>query len=355
MLKVRQCVREMREYDSPLEEAPAELRLDLNENTSGCSPRVLKKLRSLDAKALALYTPREPGEKLVADFVGVAPAELMLTNGADEAIDILCRAYLDAGSEMVIITPAFAMYEIFAQATGARVVRVAAGPEFRFPTEKVIAAVNPRTRMVVITNPNNPTGVAVSRGEILRVLQAASDAAVLLDEAYFDFYGHTMMDQVGKIPNHFVARTFSKAYGLAGIRLGLLAGDAGQMRFLRPIVSPFNVNAAALGCLAEALADRQFVAAYVHQVKTTREWLRGKLESLSFKCWPSETNFLLCRFGAVKPAILQSLKARGISLRDRPDCEGCVRISIGTQAEMERVLAGLKQALADISATTAVR
>src|SRR6516225_5016320 len=148
MLKVRQCVREMREYDSPLEEAPAELRLDLNENTSGCSPRVLKKLRSLDAKALALYAPRERGEKLVADFVGVAPAELMLTNGGDEAIDLLCRAYLETGVEMVIINPAFTMYEIFAQTTGAIVVRVPTGPEFSFPTDKVIAAINPRTRMV---------------------------------------------------------------------------------------------------------------------------------------------------------------------------------------------------------------
>jgi histidinol-phosphate aminotransferase len=235
------------------------------------------------------------------------------------------------------------------------VVGVPAGPEFSFPTEKVIAAINPRTRIVVITNPNNPTGVTVSRGEILRVLEAAPDSAVLLDEAYFDFYGHTMMDQVGKVPNLFVARTFSKAYGLAGIRLGVLAGDAGQIRFLRPIVSPFNVNAAALACLAEALADRQFVAGYVHQVKTTREWLRGQLESLGFKCWPSETNFLLCKFGGVKAAILRSLKARGILLRDRPDCEGCVRISIGTQAEMERVVAALKQALAEIPATPAAR
>lgn len=350
MLKPRQCVREMREYDSPIEEFAAGLRLDLNENTSGCSPRVINKLRAMDAKTLALYTPREPGEKLVADFVGVAPAELMLTNGGDEAIDLLCRAYLETGVEMIIITPAFSMYEIFAQTTGATVVRVPAGPELSFPTDNVIAAINPRTRIVVITNPNNPTGVTVSRGEILRVVHAAPDAAVLVDEAYFDFYGQTMMDQVGKIPNLFVARTFSKAYGLAGLRLGILAGHAEQMPFLRPIVSPFNVNAGALACLAEALADRQHVAAYVHQVKTTREWLRAELESLRFKCWPSETNFLLCRFGALKPAILQSLKARGISLRDRPDCEACVRISIGTQAEMEGVLAALKQALAETSA-----
>lgn len=345
MLRARKCVRDMREYHSPLNSPALDLRLDMNENTTGCSPRVLARLNSLDAKTLALYAAREPGEKLVADFLGLEPRQLLLTNGADEAIDLLCRAYLETNDEIIIIVPAFAMYEVFAQSVGAKVVRLPAGPEFSFPLEKVLQAVGPRTRMVVITNPNNPTGVAVSRSDILKVLEAAPDAAVLLDEAYFDFYGQTMMDQIGKIPNLFVARTFSKAYGLAGLRLGALAGDAAQISALRRMCPPFNVNVVALECLEEALADRQFVDEYVQQVKTTREWLRQQVESLGFKSWPSHTNFLLCQFGAPKSAILEALRARGISLRDRPDCEGCVRISIGKQEEMERLLAALKQVL----------
>jgi histidinol-phosphate aminotransferase len=354
VLKARNCVREMREYHSPLSSPALELRLDMNENTTGCSPRVLSRLRNLDAKTLALYAPREPGEKVVSDFLGVEPSELLLTNGADEGIDLLCRAYLDAGDEIIVIVPTFAMYEVFAQTAGAKAVRVPAGPEFKFPLDKVLGAIGPRTRVVVITNPNNPTGVAVNREDILRVLAAAPDAAVLLDEAYFDFYGQSLMDQVGKIPNLFVARTFSKAYGLAGLRLGVLAGDAAQISVLRRMCPPFNCNVFALECLEEALADRQFVAAYVDQVKTTREWLRSQLETLGFKCWPSHTNFLLCQFGATKGTILQGLRARGISLRDRPDCEGCVRISIGKQQEMERVLTALKEALAEISVTQQV-
>jgi histidinol-phosphate aminotransferase len=354
VLKARNCVREMREYHSPLNSPALELRLDMNENTTGCSPRVLARLRGLDAKTLALYAAREPGEKLVADFLGVEPSELLLTNGADEGIDLLCRAYLDAADDIIVIVPAFAMYEVFAQTAGAKVVRVPAGPEFTFPCEKVLASIGPRTRLVVITNPNNPTGVAVSRSDILKVLAAAPDAAVLLDEAYFDFSGETMMDQIGRIPNLFVARTFSKAYGLAGLRLGVLAGDAAQVSVLRRTCPPFNVNVFALACLEEALADRQFVAAYVDQVKNTREWLRRQLESMGFKCWPSHANFLLCQLGASKPAVLQGLRARGISLRDRPDCEGCVRISIGKQQEMERVLAALKEALAEIAVSPQV-
>jgi histidinol-phosphate aminotransferase len=182
----------------------------------------------------------------------------------------------------------------------------------------------------------------------MQVIQSAPDAAILLDEAYFDFYGQTMLDQIGKLPNLFVARTFSKAYGLAGLRLGVIAGDLEQMSVLRRMASPFNVNAFAIECLAEALADRQFVADYVSQIVTSREWLRKELEKLSFKCWPSHGNFILCRFGEEKRAILDALRACGIALRDRPDCEGCVRITIGKQQEMERLMAELKQVLSQL-------
>jgi histidinol-phosphate aminotransferase len=355
MLKARKCVREMREYHSPLSSPSIDLRLDMNESTTGCSPRVLAKLNSMDARTLALYPRREAGEKLVADSLGVDPAQLLLTNGADEAIDLLCRAYLEPENEIVIVVPTFAMYEVFAQTENAKVVRVPTGPEFRFPEQGVLDALNAKTRVVVICNPNNPTGVAVARSSILKVIEAAPDAAVLLDEAYFDFYGQTLMDQIGKLLNLFIARTFSKAYGLAGLRLGAIAGDQEQMSVLRRMASPFNVNAFAMECLKEALADRQWVADYVAQVQASRAWLQKELEQLNFKCWPSQANFILCRFGEEKKAILEALRARGIALRDRPDCEGCVRITIGTQKEMERLIAELKQALSQLPAKQVTR
>src|SRR5215813_2527771 len=272
MLKARRCVREMREYHSPLSSPTTDLRLDMNESTTGCSPRVLAKLHSINARTLALYPRREPGEKLVAGFLGVAPEQVLLTNGADEGIDLLCRAYLDPGSEIIVVTPAFAMYEVFAQTEDAKVVRVPCGPEFSFPTQNVLEAISPQTRIIVICNPNNPTGLPVSRSNLMQIIQAAPDAAMLLDEAYFEFYGQTLMEQIGKLPNLFIARTFSKAYGLAGLRLGVMAGDKEQISVLRRMVSPFNVNAFAMECLAEALADREFVSTYIAQVRAGREW-----------------------------------------------------------------------------------
>jgi histidinol-phosphate aminotransferase len=348
MLKARQCVREMREYHSPLSSPNTQLRLDMNESTTGCSSRVLAKLNSMDAGTLAQYPRREAGEKLVADFLGVAPQQLLLTNGADEAIDLLCRAYLEPQDEIVIVVPTFAMYEVFAQMENAKVVRVPPGPDFSFPLERVLKALTTRTRIIVICNPNNPTGNDVPRAAIMQIIQAAPDAAILLDEAYFDFYGQTVLDQIGKLPNLFVARTFSKAYGLAGMRLGVMVGDLEQMSVLRRMASPFNVNTFAIECLAEALSDRQFVADYVGQVIASREWLHKELEKTGFKCWPSHGNFILCRLGEEKKAVLEALRARGISLRDRPDCEGCVRITIGKQQEMERLMAELKQVLSQL-------
>ncbi|HSM87461.1 MAG TPA: histidinol-phosphate transaminase [Candidatus Limnocylindrales bacterium] len=345
MLKPRNALRQIREYHSPLSDDSVELRLDMNESTTGCSPRVLAKLKTLDAKTLALYPRREFAERFVAQLLGRQPSSVLLTNGADEGIDILCRAYLEPDDEMIIITPAFAMYEVFGLAAGAKVVRVPSGPEFSFPLEGVLAAITPRTRVIVITNPNNPTGTVTSTSDIIKVLKAAPDAAVLVDEAYYEFYGQSMIQNVGQISNLFIARTFSKAYGLAGMRLGALAGSPDQIRVLRRICPPFNINVFAVECLREALTDQAFVNQYVAQVKKTREWLREQLEELGFKSWPSHGNFVLVNFGEHKQAILKQMREWGIALRDRPDCEGCVRITIGKQQEMEVVVTGLKQIL----------
>ncbi|HWF02600.1 MAG TPA: aminotransferase class I/II-fold pyridoxal phosphate-dependent enzyme, partial [Candidatus Angelobacter sp.] len=321
MLKARKCIREMAEYDALVNDASITLHLDMNENTTGCSPRVLAKLRSLNAQTLASYPSRDAGEKLVADELGISPAQALLTNGADEAIDLLCRAYLEPDSEIIIVVPTFTMYEVFSQIQNAKIVRISTGPEFSFPMQAVIDAVTEKTRLIVICNPNNPTGLPATRASILKVIESAANAAVLLDEAYYHFYGHTLLDQIDKLPNLFIARTFSKAYGLAGMRLGLLAGPEEQMSVLRRMAPPFNVNAFAIECLAEALADHQFLNDYVIQIRSSREWLRQELEQLGFKCWPSETNFLLSRFGAEKKEILRALRQRGIALRDRADCE----------------------------------
>src|SRR5512146_150552 len=188
MLKAREEVLRLKEYRPPLGGREG-LRLDFNENTAGASPRVLERMRQITAADLATYPEREPAEREVAEFFGVAPSQVLLTNGVDEALHLVAETYLGASDEVLLSEPTFAMYEIYARATGAATVAVRCGEDFRFPTEELVTRITRRTRMVCIANPNNPTGTAVAKAALLRIAERAPDAAVVVDEAYFDFHG----------------------------------------------------------------------------------------------------------------------------------------------------------------------
>jgi histidinol-phosphate aminotransferase len=222
VLKAREAVRNLNLYSPPLEGRTG-LLLDFNENTAGCSPRVLARMRQLQPQQIARYPERGRGEEFVAGFLGLRASEVLLTNGVDEGIHLLCETYLEAEDEALIVVPTFSMYEIYARATGARVITVQAEDDFRFPLRAVLARLSPRTRLIAIANPNSPTGAVVEGEVLLRIVEAAPQAAVLVDEAYFEFYGETLLGQLATLPNLFVARTFSKAYGMAGLRIGVLA------------------------------------------------------------------------------------------------------------------------------------
>ena len=351
MLEARLAVRRLKEYHPPLG-GRVGLLLDFNENTVGCSPRVLERLRQLEFDELARYPERESVEGHVARHLDVDPGELLLTNGVDEGIHLLCETYLEPGDEVLVVVPTFSMYEIYAAATGAHVVTIPAGPDFRFPTDELLARITSRTRLIAIANPNNPTGVVVARQELLRILQAASETAVLVDEAYFDFYGNTVLDHVPSCPNLFVARTFSKAYGLAGLRIGVLVGPRAQMPMVRRVSSPYNVNAVALACLPEALADSEYVRQYVAEVRQGRERLQQELVALGLQFWPSEANFVLVNIGNKHDSFVRAMREHGILVRDRsrdPGCDGCVRISVGSNAQTERLISALRAAVDAIS------
>jgi len=362
MLEARGVVRDLRAYRPPLAGRTG-LRLDFNESTVGCSPRVLARLRSLDSELLARYPEREPVERTVAGFLGLDPAQVLLTNGVDEAIHLLCSTYLDPGDEALIVVPTFAMYAIFAQAEGARVVEVRAGDNFTFPAPDLLAQVNQRTRLIAVANPNNPTGSAVAGKVLMQIAQAAPQAALLVDEAYFEFHGETLIDQIRiqrtpRIENLFVARTFSKAYGLAGLRIGILAGEARQMAMVRRVASPYSVNAAALAVLPEALQDQEYVGRYVAQVLGNRERLQRELGNLGMHYWPSHANFVLVRVGAAHAEFVQSLRERGILVRDRhsdPLCEGCVRLTVGSDEHTQTLIDALRDVVGQLGLQTGSR
>ena len=351
MLRARTAVLNMKEYHPPLGNRDG-LRLDFNENVGGCSDRVLETLRTLSPEVLNKYPEREPGERAVAAHLGVKAAQVLLTNGVDEAIHLLCETYLEPGDEVLISVPTFSMYEIYALATGAKVVTVQAGADFAFPAEQLLTAITPRTRLICVANPNNPTGATATREQLLALVQAAPQAAVLIDEAYIHFGGETLLDELVQYENLFVARTFSKAYGLAGFRLGALCGSLEQMKMLRRVASPYNVNGVALQCLMQALDDRGFVARYVAQVLEGRAQLEQFYRERQIPYWTSQANFVLAYFGEFNRALVQEMRTRGILVRDRnsdPGCTGCVRITLGTLEQTARLLRELPEAPAAIN------
>jgi histidinol-phosphate aminotransferase len=357
MLSARKAVENLQEYHPPLA-ARTGLRLDFNENTEGCSPRVLQRLSNITADELARYPEREPVEAIVAGHLGLAPAQVLLTNGVDEAIHLLCETYLEPTHEVLVVTPTFSMYEIYAGATGARVIRVQCKPDFRFPLEGVLSSITPATRLVAIASPNNPTGTVADRDDLLQIAKAAPDAALLVDEAYFEFHGETVVRDIGSAPNLFVARTFSKAYGLAGLRIGILAGPSQHMPRVRRVSSPYSVNGVALAVLPGALADNAHVSRYVAQVKIGREQLAAELSSLGLHCWPSHANFLLVRIGEKHREFVSAMRQRGILVRDRsadPGCDGCVRITIGTAAQTARLLTALREVACELELPSEMR
>jgi histidinol-phosphate aminotransferase len=335
-------------YHPPLADRTG-LRLDFNENTAGCSPRVLKALRAVDAEQLSRYPERTPIESVVARHLEVESDEVLLTNGIDEGLHLLCETYLQSGDEVLIPVPTFAMYELFAAATGAAVISVPAGSDFAFPFEQLRNRISPRTRLIAVANPNNPTGALVAPELLIDLARFAPSAAILVDEAYFEFCDKTMLRGWRDLPNLFVARTFSKAYGLAGLRVGVLLGHKNSLAAVRRVASPYSVNGVALACLPAALADQEYVSQYVDQVLQGRLDLQQRLREWNIRFWASRANFVLIYVGEKHAEFALEMRARGILVRDRsgdPGCAGCVRITIGTLDQTRQ----LQVELADVFA-----
>jgi histidinol-phosphate aminotransferase len=340
----------MPEYHPPLAGRTA-LRLDFNENTFGPSPRVMERLRAVTAEGLTKYPEREPVERIVAKHFGLQAKQVLLTNGVDEAIHLMCCAFLEAEDEALIATPSFFMYDVSAQMMTSRLRKVQSDPSLEFPFERFITAITERTKLIIVASPNNPTGAVVSREHLLAIAAAAPQAVLMADEAYYHFDGASVMSDLAAVPNLIVARTFSKAYGLANLRIGMLAGNAELLKYVRKVSSPYNVNGIALDCLSVAIEDEAYLTWYVEQVRVGRERMMGGLAELGVPYFPSAANFVLMKIGPKHKELVAAMRAHGVLLRDRstdPGCDGFVRITIGLEEHVTRGLEALRASLDEI-------
>ena len=340
----------MPEYHPPLAGRTA-LRLDFNENTFGPSPRVMERLRAVTAEDLTKYPEREPVERIIAKHFELRAEQVLLTNGVDEAIHLMCCAFLEADDEALIATPSFFMYDVNVQMMTAHLQKIQSDESLGFPFERFMAAITERTKLIIVASPNNPTGAVVSREHLLAIAAAAPHAVLMVDEAYYHFDGASVMSDLATVPNLIVARTFSKAYGLANLRIGMLAGNAALLKYVRKVSSPYNVNGIALDCLSVAIEDEAYLTWYVEQVRVGRERMMCGLAELGVPYFPSAANFVLMKIGPKHKELVGAMRGHGVLLRDRstdPGCDGFVRITIGLEEHVTRGLEALRASLDEI-------
>jgi len=339
------------------------LRLHLNENTAGCSPKVLDAIRRISPKDVATYPDYEAAVRETASHIGADPDWLVLTNGLDEGLLLAAIGYLTAGApdalvalgampvglsgqpEQIVVLPAFEPYIINARALGARTIAVPSEADFAFPLGQVLAAISPNTRLVLINTPHNPSGRPVSEGDIRAVIAGAPHAVVFIDEAYHDFQGVNFLALTREFPNVMVGRTMSKAYGLAGIRIGLVVASPALLAPIRYVMPLFNLNSVAVAALRAAIADPQFLPASVAEARASKALLYDALTQLGLPHWKSETNFVLVNGGERCQDLVAGLRTRGVLVRDRSTehgCAGCFRITVGPVEHTKTAIAALE-------------
>jgi histidinol-phosphate aminotransferase len=350
MPPVRRAVQKMRAYNPPLEGRTTKLRLDFNENPIGCSPAVRHALAKLSSASISAYPEQESVRRKAAKHFGVKPSELLLTNGTDEALSLVVNTFVEPHDRVLLVEPTYAMYRFYSELAGAQIVAARYDATMFFPWNEALAALKKKPRVFFLPNPNSPTGNLLMAADLRRILNAADaeHTVVVVDEAYFEFSGVTVIPRIARHKNLIVTRTFSKAAGLAGLRLGCIFANQELAVMMRKAQSPYPVNAAALVVGEAAMRDTKFIARTVSEVRRSHEELKRGLTSLGVQYFASAGNFVLAQFGPRAKQIVAALNRKGILVRDR-SCdfadEGYVRITLGTQPQTRRLLKELKELL----------
>lgn len=343
----------MTHYRPPLEGRSQKdyLLLDFNERTTPASPKVKEALKEfLEKDRLQVYPEYGDLEAKISEYAGVKPGQAMVTNGGDQGIDIIARAYLDEGDKAIIPFPSFAMHYQSVRIQGAEILE----PRYQEPGILPLADVlnlldDEKVKLVILCNPNNPTGIAVKTDEVEQILQKAKekDAAVLHDEAYFEFSGLTAKDLIDKYDNLYIIRTFAKAFGIVGTRAGYVLSQEKNIQELLKIRGPYDVNMFAKEAILAALADRKYMEDYIKEVMTvSKPKLEEFLKQKGIKFLPSQANYLLLKIENPE-ALIEKLKLQGVLVRPNRwlDASPAVRISIGTAKDAQKLISALEKGL----------
>ncbi len=319
-------------------------KLDWNESTVAPSPRVSEAIADYlhNGRGLNWY-PKLGSEDLIEaleEYTGVSGDHLLATNGSDDALRLICSTFLDDRDEVVIPVPTYNHFMVFAQSRGAEVVTTRGQSAFDPNLQGIASAISDRTRLLYLVSPNNPTGVMYPPEVVARLCREYPKTLIVLDEAYYEFTKVTGIGLVEQFSNLMVTRTFSKAFGLAGLRVGYLAAAPSLIEGLSRIYNPKSVNTLGqVGAIA-ALNDLEYLESFLAEVRASKEILAKFFQERDVNARLTPANFVILRMPDVD-AILQQLEERGVYVRNRssyPGLEGCLRMTVGTTAQTERLL-----------------
>ncbi len=324
------------------------LRLDLGECRAPASPKVAEALAAMTDDDLSTYPDPEPLADQLAGFHGVDRARVTVTAGSDEAIRWAFNAFVEEGARVVLPRPTFGAFLAAAEAGGAFVSRVDYGDDLRFPAEAVEGLLSPRTpRMVVLANPNGPTGSAAA-ADVIRSLAAASPSSLfLVNESYVSFHGESLVegDRARDLPaNVLVVRSFSKDFGLAGLRVGWMVGHPDVIGAIDHVRPNFTVSVGALRAAAAALSDIDAMRARVTRIRALMDRLVDKLDERRIPARPTRANFVLVKLTAPIQPWAAALAARGILVGTRGHVgpmADVIRVSPTTDEEVDRFVEAL--------------
>lgn len=326
------------------------IKLDMNENPYGTSLRVQEVLASFDHYHHYPDADQRVARERVAAYDGTSAERVIIGNGSDELIDILLWATIDPGDEVIVPVPTFGVYEVRPPLFGGVVRHVPRTSDFELDVEAIEAAITPRTKIIFVTSPNNPTGNLATTQQVVRLLRTG--ALIVVDEAYYEFSGKTMLPLGREFDNLVVLRTFSKWAGLAGLRLGYGIFPDALAQEIWKVKQPFNVSVAGLKAIEAVLDDIDYLQETIKRIKIERGRLFRALRKLNFlQPYPSQGNYILCRVTRGDAHVIhRRLQRRGILVRKYGDplLRNYLRISVGRPEHTDALMAALLDMVQDI-------
>jgi len=327
------------------------IKLASNENPLGASPRAIEDAaKSLDETSVYPDPLANELRELISDYIGLNRDMIIVGNGSDEIMELVFKTFLNPDEEVIIPIPTFSLYENLTKLYSGNPVHISTGKDFQFDYDKILEHINNRTKLVFICSPNNPTGSIISEKDLRKILD--NDVIVVLDEAYAEFSDLSLIKLVDEFENLVVLRTFSKAFGLAGLRVGYGIANKEIIDYMLRIKPPFNVGVVGQRAAMGALKDKEYLNQSISTAKKGREFLSQELSSMSgIRVYPSRANFLLIRLLGEKTAteVTERMFVHGVITRNCKHFKGMgddfIRISVGTSEENKRFLECFKEAV----------